>query len=65
MQNNPLLHEVFDFQPLHEAGARLSKTERRMFKSQNSAASRARQKHRGAERASAAHDRHALLGESW
>jgi len=65
LQHNPLLHEVFDFQPMHEPGERLSKTERRMFKSPNSAASRARQKHRGAERASAALNRHALLGDAW
>jgi len=64
-QHNPLLHDVFEFQPQAEAGERMSKTERRLFKSPNSAAARGRQKNRGSERAAAAANRHSLLGESW
>jgi len=65
LQHNPLLHDVFEFQPQAEAGERMSKTERRLFKSPNSAAARGRQKNRGSERAAAAANRHSLLGESW
>ena len=65
LQNNPLLHDVFDHEPQEEASERLSKTEKRMFRSKNSSSSRARNKSLGNARSHAASQRHGLLGEAW
>uniref|UniRef100_A0A061RUE4 Interferon-related developmental regulator 1 n=1 Tax=Tetraselmis sp. GSL018 TaxID=582737 RepID=A0A061RUE4_9CHLO len=65
LQNNPLLHDVFEFEPRTERPERMTKKEQRMLRSPNSYAARERQRQRGAQRSSAAQDHQALLGEAW
>lgn len=50
LQFNPLLHEVFGFTPAAEPAARLSALEKRLFRSPNSASSRAQAQDRRAAR---------------
>jgi urease accessory protein UreF len=65
LQNNPLMHDIFDHEPQQEASDRLSKTEKRLFRSKNSTASRARNRSIGVARSQAASNHHDLLGEAW
>jgi len=51
MQENSLLHEVFDFIPVQEKQKALSAKEKRMFKSPNSIVSKARTQQLNKQRA--------------
>jgi hypothetical protein len=52
LQFNPLLHAVFDFQPLEERPERLSAVEKRAYRSPCSAQNKARAQDRRSQRAS-------------
>jgi len=64
LQSNPLLHEVFAYTPKSEPAERLTRFEKRLYRSPNSAAAKQHTQHRKSHRADAAARKGSPLGES-
>ena len=63
-QANPLLHQMFGFTPREDPAERLTRFEKRMYRSPNSAAAKQLTQHRKSHRADAAARKGSALGQS-
>ena len=64
MQANPLLHQVFGYTPKAEPAERLTRFEKRLYRSPNSAAAKQHTQQRKSHRADAAARKGSPLGSS-
>ena len=63
-QANPLLHQIFGFTPREDPAERLTRFEKRLYRSPNSAAAKQLTQHRKSHRANAAARKGSALGQS-
>lgn len=65
LQSNPLLHQIFEFEPREERPEKLSPLEKRMYRSPASAESKSRTQQRNHDRATAKAYKGAMMSEDW
>ncbi|DBA82393.1 TPA: hypothetical protein ACH3X2_000645 [Trebouxia sp. C0005] len=65
LQQNPLLHQIFDFEPREERAERLTPLEKKMYRSPASAESKSRTQQRNHDRAATKAYKGAMISEEW
>lgn len=65
LQQNPLLHQIFDFEPREERAERLTPLEKKMYRSPASAESKNRTQQRNHDRAATKAYKGAMISEEW
>ncbi|KAL0044066.1 hypothetical protein WJX82_006874 [Trebouxia sp. C0006] len=65
LQQNPLLHQIFDFEPREERPERLTPLEKKMYRSPASAESKSRTQQRNHDRAATKAYKGAMISEEW